>query len=65
MQGNVTFDPLAFAEPVEKPEITEILDLESGEFIDATAFISQRRYDRLVAERVSIRKRPVKAALRG
>lgn len=56
MQGNLTFDPLAFAEPVQKPEITEILDLESGEFIDATAFISQRRYDRLVAERVSIRE---------
>lgn len=56
MQGNVTFDPLAFAEPVEKPEITEILDLESGEFFEATAFISQRRYDRLVAERVSIRE---------
>ncbi|MGO7015418.1 DUF6035 family protein [Rhizobium leguminosarum] len=56
MQGNVTFDPLAFAEPVLKPEIAEILDLENGEFLDVATFISRRRYDRLVAERVSIRE---------
>lgn len=56
MQGNVTFDPLAFAEPVLNPEITEILDLESGEFLDVATFISRSRYDRLVAERVSIRE---------
>lgn len=56
MQGNVTFDPLAFAEPVLKPEIAEILDLEDGEFLDVATFISRRRYDRLVAERVSIRE---------
>jgi hypothetical protein len=56
MQGNVTFDPLAFAEPVLNPEIAEILDLESGEFSDVATFISERRYDRLVAERVAIRE---------
>jgi len=54
VQGNVTFDPLAFAEPVKDPEITEIIDLESGDFLDVVSFISRRRYDRLISERVSI-----------
>ena len=56
MQGNVTFDPLAFAAPVQNPEIAEILDLDSGEIADVSSFISERRYDQLVAERVEIRE---------
>lgn len=54
VQGNVTFDPLAFAEPVNDPEIAEIIDLESGDFLDVVSFISGRRYDRLISERVLI-----------
>ncbi|NEJ95965.1 DUF6035 family protein [Rhizobium ruizarguesonis] len=56
MHGNVTIDPLASAVAVENPAIAEILDLKSGELLDAATFISARRYDRLVAERVSIRE---------
>jgi hypothetical protein len=54
--GNVTVDPLALATPVLRPEIAEILDFASGEFLDAAAYIAAKRYDRLVAERVDIRE---------
>lgn len=54
VQGNVTFDPLAFAEPVKDPEIGEIIDLKTGAFLDVISFISGRRYDGLISERVSI-----------
>ncbi|SCX30074.1 hypothetical protein DSM25558_4852 [Agrobacterium sp. DSM 25558] len=54
--GNVTVDPLTLAAPVLRPEIAEILDFESGEFLDAAGYIAGKRYDRLVAERVDIRE---------
>jgi hypothetical protein len=54
--GNVTVDPLALATPVLRPEIAEILDFASGEFLDAATYIAAKRYDRLVAERVDIRE---------
>ncbi|NKK39988.1 hypothetical protein GFL72_36335 [Rhizobium leguminosarum bv. viciae] len=54
--ANVTVDPLALATPVLRPEIAEILDFASGEFLDAAAYIAAKRYDQLVAERVDIRE---------
>ncbi|UXS53038.1 hypothetical protein FY148_10430 [Agrobacterium tumefaciens] len=56
MQRNITVDPLAPAEPVQNPEITEVLDLASGEVFNAVQWISSRRYDHLIADRVSIRE---------
>ncbi|MFC0808949.1 DUF6035 family protein [Ensifer sp. P24N7] len=56
MRRNITVDPLAYADPVQNPEITEILDLASGEVLDAVQWISGRRYDHLIADRVSIRE---------
>ncbi|MFK0278621.1 DUF6035 family protein [Ensifer sp. NPDC090286] len=56
MRRNITVDPLAYANPVQNPEITELLDLASGEILDAIQWISARRYDHLIADRVSIRE---------
>lgn len=56
MHRNITFDPLANAEPVQAPEITEVLDLTTGEVLDAVQWIAGRRYDHLIADRVSIRE---------
>jgi len=55
--GNVTFDPLAAALPVEEPAIREVLDCDAGEFVDAKAWIGRQRYEELIAQRVSVRER--------
>lgn len=55
--GNVTFDPLAAALPVDEPAIREALDCDIGEFVDAKAWIGGQRYEELIAQRVSIRER--------
>lgn len=55
--GNVTFDPLAAALPVEEPAIREVLDCDTGEFVDARAWIGGQRYEELIAQRVSARER--------
>ncbi|RUX29322.1 hypothetical protein EOA23_13980, partial [Mesorhizobium sp. M2A.F.Ca.ET.042.01.1.1] len=58
--GNVTFDPLATALAVDDPAISELLDCDSGEFIDARAWIGGQRYEELIAERVIVRERLAK-----
>ncbi|MER9316361.1 DUF6035 family protein [Mesorhizobium sp. M0659] len=55
VQGNVTIDPLSPALPVENPEIREILDLTTGEYLSVKKLIGSFRYDRLIAERVKVR----------
>lgn len=55
--GNVTFDPLAAALAVDDPAIGEVLDCDSGEFIDARIWIGGQRYEQLIAERVDVRER--------
>lgn len=55
--GNITFDPLANALAVDGPAIGEVLDCDSGEFIDARAWIGGQRYEELISERVKIRER--------
>lgn len=55
--GNVTVPPLAFAASVRKPEIKEVLDLETGEFLNSATFISSHRYQNLIAERNRILER--------
>ncbi len=54
--GNVTFDPLAAALPVEKPAIREVLDCKTGEFVDARSWIGGQGYEQLIAQRVSVRE---------
>lgn len=54
---NVTIDPLAPATPAENPAIKEVLDLDSGEFIDTEAYIAGKRYEELVRARIEIRER--------
>lgn len=55
--GNVTFDPLAAALPVEEPAIREVLDCDTGEFVDARGWIGGQRYEELIAQRVNVRER--------
>ncbi|MDF0579225.1 DUF6035 family protein [Bradyrhizobium yuanmingense] len=53
---NVTIEARAFAAPVNNPEITEVIDLISGEVQRATAFIAAHRYSELVEARVAMRE---------
>lgn len=64
-RGNVTVDPLSPAAVVLDPEIKEILDLETGEIIDAKQFIAGKRYEELVPERNLIRERLSKKPMFG
>ncbi|MGN6375506.1 MAG: hypothetical protein ACTHMG_08115 [Sphingomonas sp.] len=50
-------DPLGRARPVEKPAITEVLDRESGEFLDVSARIASHLCQALIEERVRIIER--------
>lgn len=52
--GNVNFDPLTQAEAVESPEIDEVLDLKTGEFVDAPEFIKNHLYGDLIKTRKAI-----------
>ncbi|MCB9949159.1 MAG: hypothetical protein H6842_15260 [Rhodospirillaceae bacterium] len=56
-RGNVTVDPLAPATPAENPAIKEVLDLDSGEFIDTESYIAGRRYEEAVQARNEIREK--------
>ncbi|KWV51989.1 hypothetical protein AS026_05310 [Rhizobium altiplani] len=58
--SNVTFDPLATALAVDDPAISELLDFDTGEFLDARAWIGGQRYEELIAERVNVRERLAK-----
>lgn len=53
--GNNTIDPRAPATPVDHPEIEEIIDLVTGDVLDARTFISGSRYDALIATRVEVK----------
>lgn len=53
----VTIDPLSIAIPVADPEIVEILDLDTGEIIEAEKYISGMRYEELIANRQTIKER--------
>ena len=55
--GNVTVPALAFARSVAKPEIKEVLDLDTGEFLDAVELISSQRYQSLIDLRSKIVER--------
>jgi Family of unknown function (DUF6035) len=55
--GNVTVPALAFARPVAKPEIKEVLDLDTGEFVDAVSLIGGQRYQALIDGRGKIVER--------
>lgn len=50
-------DPLARARSVEKPAITEVLDRESGAFLDVGDWIASHLYQALIEERVRIIER--------
>ena len=56
-RGNITFDPLAPALAVDDPAIQEVLDCDTGEFLDARTWIGNRRYEELIVERVGVRER--------
>jgi len=53
---NVTVDPSALATPVEDPEITDIIDLVTGEIIETASFIGRRAYAEVVAQRMHVRE---------
>src|SRR3546814_2848984 len=50
-------DLLARARSVEKPAITEVLDRESGEFLDVSAWIASHLCQALIEERIRIIER--------
>ncbi|RWI48089.1 MAG: hypothetical protein EOR16_33635 [Mesorhizobium sp.] len=53
--GNITIDPLCLALPVEDAEITEVLDLTTGEYLSVNELIGSFRYDHLIEERGKVR----------
>lgn len=53
---NVTVEPASLATPVDDPEISEVINLVTGEIRETKNFISSFRYDRFVAERVRIKE---------
>lgn len=55
--GNVTVDPLSVAEPAHDLEIEEILDCDTGEYLDVRIWISSWRYEQIVKQRNEIRER--------
>ncbi len=55
--ANVTVDPLAYATPVDDPEIVEIHNLDEGAFFKAKEFIGGHLYQDLVSARLRIRER--------
>ncbi|MER2534756.1 MAG: DUF6035 family protein [Rhizobiaceae bacterium] len=59
--GNVTVDPLSVAEPAHDLEIEEILDCETGEYLDVRTWISRWRYEQIVEQRSAIRDRLVES----
>jgi len=52
--SNITVSPLAFAKAVSDPAIKEVIDLETGKFLETTSLISSQRVQSLVEERVDI-----------
>ncbi|MGN8118078.1 DUF6035 family protein [Labrys sp. 22185] len=58
---NITVDPLSRAMPVEDPEIKEVLDCATGEYLDAPTWIGDWRYEELIQQRLDIREKLKKA----
>lgn len=56
---NITVSPLAQAKAVRDPAIGEIIDLDTGEIIDAVAFICGHLFQALIEQRVEILARMV------
>jgi Family of unknown function (DUF6035) len=56
-QASITVAPLEQARAVANPAIVEVLDLDTGEFIDAAHFITGHLYQSLIYERVRIVER--------
>ena len=54
---NPSIDPMARAIPANELKITEILDCDTGEFIDAREFIESHTYGEIFAPRQEMRKR--------
>lgn len=52
--SNITVSPLAFAKAVSDPAIKEVIDLDTGNFLETTSLISSQRVQSLVEERVDI-----------
>lgn len=55
MAGNVTIDPLAWAEAVTKPEIDEVRSLKSGHMLDVRRLIRAFRYERAILLRQKLK----------
>lgn len=55
--SDITEAPLAPARAVAKPAITEVIDLETGEILDSSEFITGFLYQALVEKRVEIASR--------
>lgn len=57
IQGNVTVDPLSQAVAVDMPEIEDVLDCDTGEYVDVRRWIGSWRYELLVPQRLDIKER--------
>lgn len=55
--GNVTFDPLAFAVPAAGAAIEEILNLDTGEIVRTAGYVREHRYGDLISARLRVRSR--------
>jgi hypothetical protein len=53
---NVTIEPSSPAMPVDDPEITEIIDLVTGDIKDTKSLTGALRYGELITERVRLRE---------
>jgi hypothetical protein len=52
--SNITVSPLAQAKAVKDPAIGEVIDLDTGEFVDTVQFISGYLFQAVVEQRVEI-----------
>lgn len=57
IQGNVTVDPLSQAVAVDTPEIEDVLNCDTGEYLDVLRWIGSWRYELLVPQRLDIKAR--------
>jgi hypothetical protein len=55
--GNVTVDPLSPALPAHDLEIEQILNCETGVYLDVRAWIDGWRYEQLIGQRADVREK--------
>jgi hypothetical protein len=55
MAGNVTIDPLAWAEAVTRPEIDEVRSLKSGHMLEVRRLVRAFRYERAILLRQKLK----------